>query len=185
MKITNNTQNLNFQGRYKILLSTDEFKKFESNVLPILDKQHNNYVDYFYGKTPADIIFDQALEEYAKSSGASKEWAFKNLEKHGIKFQNGDNSILYITTGEKDCNLLSKIDKKLDSRYDVRKIVNLFKIFKKDKGIDADLLDILAADKSMNDLSKTFYKFTLKYPFRKVKSLDEVVFDNPHKLYGD
>lgn len=185
MKITATNQNINFNGRYKILLSTKEFEKFKSDVLPILDKHYNNNVDYFYGKMPIDTIFDEALDEYAKNSGGSRDWAYKNLARHGIKFQNSDNSILYITTGEKDCNLLSKIDDKLESKFDVRKIVNVYSIFKKKPNIDSNLLEILATDKALSDLSKTFYKFTIKHPFKKIKSLDEIIFDNPHKLYGE
>ena len=73
MKITANNQNINFNGRYKILLSTKEFEKFKSDVLPILDKQHNKNVDYFYGKMPIDTIFDEALDKYAKNSGGSRD----------------------------------------------------------------------------------------------------------------
>lgn len=185
MKITANNQNINFNGRYKILLSTSEFEKFKSDVLPVLDKQYNNCVDYFYGKTPADTIFDDAVDRYAKVSGGSSEWAYKNLKIHGVKFQNSNNSILYVTTGKKDCDLLTKIDEKLESQFDVRKIVNTYKIFKKHPTMNADLLDVLSSDKALDDISKIFYIFTKKFPFKKVKNLDEIVSDNPHKLYGE
>lgn len=185
MKITANNQNINFNGRYKILLSTKEFEKFKSDVLPILDKQHNKNVDYFYGKMPIDTIFDEALDKHAKNSGGSRDWAYKNLARHGIKFQNSDNSILYNTTGEKDCNLLFQIDDKLGLKFDVRKIVNIFRIFRKKPNINPNLLEILATDKALNDISKTFYRFTLRHPFKKIKSLDEIIFENPHKLYGE
>ncbi len=174
--------NINFNGRYRILLKEKEFKHFEKKILPILDELHNREVNYFYGKTPFEYEFSESLESLAKANGASYDWALQNASRNGIKICNSDSGILWITTGAEDGEKLSSYENKRNTRFDCNKIVSAFKIFHKNPNISPELLDVKATDIALKKESKAFFKFQKKYPFKKLKSAEDIIFQDAVKI---
>lgn len=172
----------NFTGRYKVLLTEKEFEHFEEKILPILDELHNQEVNYFYGKTPFEYEFSDSLTRLAKANGVHYDWAIKNASRNGIKICDSDSNILWVTTGVKDTEQLSKYENKRDTRFDLNKRISTYKIWQENPNISSELLDVKATDMALKKESKAFFKFQKKYPFKKLKSAEDIIFQDAVKI---
>ncbi len=95
----NNAQN--FTGRYRMLITKDEFEKFENSVAPMLEHKYGSDFDYMYGKSPISKYYNKIYDFYIKHAEDKKQ-AEKKLKSLGIRKPSSKYETLWVTTGKTD-----------------------------------------------------------------------------------
>ena len=180
MRIQYTQPNANFNARYRVLISQEEFNHFEENILPKLDEMHDGNVDYLYAKSPSELAFSQALEDYAIANSANLEWAAENVNRAGIPMSKSTTSILWVTTGENDSKLFSKFDKKCERLFRLRTELEGFKLIGCDDS--SEIFTLKAIDGALRRESKDFFKFITKHPFKRVKNVEDILKEEQQNL---
>ena len=174
MQVGLSSPNNNFTGRYRVLLSTNEFDGFVKNVLPELDKIHDGKVDYFYGKSPSENEFAVALNNYAKANNSSIEWAVSSAKNHGIKMNTSDGAILWLATGDDMPNFL-KFNNKCQRKFDLRFILEGAKLTSDDIQKSDELIELESINNVLQREAKDFFRFMKQNQFKKMKSAEEIL----------
>lgn len=188
MKISSTNSQILFNGRYRVLLTEKEFDKFEKNIVPVLDDIHKGNVNYFYGKTPFESDFAEALAEYARKNNANLDWASENVKRYGIPMSNSNSSILWVTTGVKDCVKLAQFEDKRERIFYVNQLVANIKLLIKNISLPPDIITLKTIDNALKNESKAFYKFSKDYPFIKLNKAEDIIIESTdtfHKLFED
>ncbi len=177
MKINNiNYNNQAFNGKYKILLNEKEFDYFEKKIVPKLDKKFHEEIDYMWGKTPFEDDFIEALDYVAEQNQAGREWAIEYAKRHGIKFDNSPNTVLWLTTGKKDSSLIEKYIKKHEISYALRKLFYVIreKIKNDSNNNSFEAIYLKGTDYALNKQARIFNKFANRKKFQKLRNIQEL-----------
>lgn len=172
---------INFNGRYKTLVTPQELDKFEEKTLPILKELHNDYVDFSY-ENPMEYIFADIANDIAEDNNCSYEWVIDNARNHGIKFSDSATSVLWVVTGKKDCEKFNKFIDKREKKHanNFKKLVKY--VCKNCLDIPNHLVALKAADLCADIERKKFAEFIKKNPFKTMKTPEDIIFEDAVKI---
>lgn len=116
--VSNNYSQPNFKGIFRVKLSKNDYKTFESGIKGLITNTNSDNFLMFRGGSPMLGNFTSVLDTLSKKFNVPVNWIFKNAENHNFKL-NLDRTSTWIFTGKKS---VKKFDKYADRRF----IPNLF-----------------------------------------------------------
>ena len=168
----NNSQS--FTGRYRMLITKDEYEKFEESVVPMLEQKFGTNFDYMYGKSPVSKYYNQ-IYDYFISSSEDKKQAEIRLKSLGMRKPSSKYETLWVTTGKTDTIGLNAVKLISETEFMYNSGFSRFGILlgkAKDSLTDYAIKSI----KSCIDMqNKYFASYIKNRPYTKVSNFGELI----------